>query len=188
MAIIAKASEGNFKKLALPEAGTTQAVCCGVWDLGLQESTFNNETKVQHKIVIAWELEQLIDDPESEYNGKPYMLSNKYTLSLDDRSNLHRDLVAWRGKPFTEEEVKKGFDCTNLYGINCLLSVIHKETPTGTYANISAIMPPTKGMAKMTPVRGKDEAPPKWVETLKAQAVEPMPAGADADEPDFMKD
>ena len=200
MSIIAKASESNFKKLALPEAGTTPAVCCGVWDIGLQESTFNNETKVQHKIVIAWEIAQLIDDAESEYNGKPYMLSNKYTLSLDDRSNLHRDLVAWRGKPFTDEEIDKGVDLEKLYGINCLLNIIHRETATGTYANIASIMPMVKGSEKMTPLRTKDEPAPKWVLNLAENAVQPVPTGADADAydvagypdgdgmPDFMKD
>ena len=187
--IIAKASESNFKKLELPEVGTHQAVCCGVWDVGLQESTFNNETKVQHKIVIAWELDQLINDEESEYHGKPYMISNKYTLSLDDRSNLHRDLVAWRGKPFSEEQIKNGFDVSILYGVNALINIIHRETQTGTYANIASIMPPTKGMEKLTPVRTQDEPAPKWVLKLAEQAVEPMPTGADADDiPDFMKD
>jgi len=189
MTIIAKASEGNFKKLALPEAGTTQAVCCGVWDIGLQESTFNNETKVQHKVVIAWEIEQKIADPDSEYNGKPYMLSNKYTLSLDDRSNLHRDLVAWRGKPFTDDDIKKGVDVSTLYGVNCLLNIIHKETATGTYANIASIMPVTKGMTKITPLRTKDEPAPKWVLNLAESAVEEMPSGAYADDiPDYMRD
>ena len=200
MTIIAKATESNFKKLALPEAGTTQAVCCGVWDIGLQESTFNNETKVQHKVVIAWEIDQLIDDPESEYHGKPYMLSNKYTLSLDDRSNLHRDLVAWRGKPYSDEDIKKGVDLEILYGINCLLNIIHKETPTGTYANIASIMPPIKGSEKLVPLRTKDEPAPKWVLNLAENAVQPVPTGADADAydvagypdgdgmPDFMKD
>ena len=188
--IIAKASESNFKKLELPEVGTHQAVCCGVWDVGLQESTFNNETKVQHKIVIAWELDQLINDEESEYHGKPYMISNKYTLSLDDRSNLYKDLTSWRGKPFTEDEVKTGVDVSKLYGANCFLNIIHKETATGTYANIAAVMPIKKDMDKIASVRTQDESAPTWVLKLAEQAVEPMPTGADADDdvPDFMKD
>ena len=117
------------------------------------------------------------------------MLSNKYTLSLDDRSNLHRDLVAWRGKPYSDEDIKKGVDLEILYGINCLLNIIHKETPTGTYANIASIMPPTKDMKKMTPLRTKDEPAPKWVLNLAENAVSPVPTGADADDdtPDFMK-
>ena len=61
MSIIAKASEKEFENIPLPEAGTVHAVCCGVWDLGMQESTYNGETKLRHKIVIAWELSQLID-------------------------------------------------------------------------------------------------------------------------------
>lgn len=171
--ILAKASEKDFEKFPLPEAGTTQAVCCGVWDLGMQETTFNNETKLRHKIVVAWELNQLINSPESEYNGQPYMLSKTYTLSLYENAALKKDLESWRGKSFTAEEIEHGFDVETLYGINCLIGVAHVSKGDKTYANVSSILPPIKGMEKMIPVRAKTEAPPKWVQEKIAQAVQP---------------
>lgn len=177
--ILAKSSDKEFEKFPLPEAGTTQAVCCGVWDLGMQETTFNNETKLRHKVVIAWELDQLIEAPESEYNGKPYMLSKTYTLSLYENAALKKDLESWRGRSFTADEIAQGFDIETLFGINCLLGVAHVTKGDRTYANVSAILPPTRGMEKMLPVRAKDEAPPKWVMEKQAQAVvaddQPMP-------------
>jgi hypothetical protein len=45
------------------------------------------------------------------------------------------------------------------------------------YANVSAILPLPKNTEKITPVRAKDELPPKWVLEKMAQAVLPeMPA------------
>jgi len=176
MSIIAKGNtESKFPKLPLPEQGTVQGVCCGVWDLGLQKSFYNNKEKVQHKVVIAWEINQIIDVPDSEYHGKPYMLSKTYTLSLYENSNLRKDLESWRGKPFSEADVNNGFDVAGLYGINCLIGVAHKtdeHDPSKVYANISSILPPMKGMEKMIPVRSKDEPAPKWVAEKAAQAVE----------------
>lgn len=179
MSIIAKDSGKNFPKLPLPESGTTQAVCCGVWDLGLQKTSYNGEEKIQHKIVIAWETSQLIDAPDSEYHGKPYMLSKRYTLSLGEQANLRKDLESWRGKPFTADEIQNGFDVEGLYGINCLIGIKHesdKKDPSIVYANVTAILPPTKGMDKLIPVRTKDELAPKWVLEKQAQQVTPFDA------------
>lgn len=172
--IIAKdSSESKFPKLPLPEAGTTQAVCCGVWDLGLQKTTYNGTEKVKHQVVIAWEVVEKINVPESEYHGKPYMLSKTYTVSLYEGANLRKDLESWRGKPFTETEVSEGFDVEKLYGVNCLVGIAHEadHTNTKTYANITAILPLAKGMEKITPLRTREEAAPKWVTEKAAQAV-----------------
>ena len=177
MSIIAKANDGEkFDTIPLPEPGTVQAVCCGVWDLGLQESTYNGETKLRHKIIIAWELAQLIDAPTSEYHGKPYMMSKTYTLSLYDNAALKKDLESWRGKPFTHEEIEAGVDVEKLYGVNCMIGVTHVpgyKDPSKTFAGVSAILPPVKGMERLVPVRKQDEQPPKWVVEKQAQAKEP---------------
>lgn len=172
--IVAKDNEKKFEKLPLPEAGTVQAVCCAVWDLGIQKVTYMGEDKLQHKVIIAWEIAQLIDAPESEYNGKPYMLNKKYTLSIGEKANLRKDLESWRGKPFTSEELKSGVDLESLYGVNCLIGVKHEEKNGVTYANVTALLPLAKGMTKIQPVRAKDEQPPKWVMEKIAEAV-PQP-------------
>jgi len=183
MSLIAKDnSESKFAKLPLPEAGTTQAVCCAVWDLGLQKTSYKGEEKIQHKIMIAWEIAQLIEAPESEYNGKPYMLKKKYTLSLGDKANLRKDLESWRGLPFTEAEIRGGFDIEKLYGANCLLGIKHEaahDDATKIYANVTAILPLQKGTEKIKPIRARNEEPPKWVKDIQAQAVQPTDFGDD---------
>lgn len=171
MSLIAKDTTGDkFPKLPLPEAGTQQAVCCAVWDLGLQLSSFKNEDgsdKHQHKIIIAWEITQKIDAPESEYHGKPYMLNKKYTLSLGEKANLRKDLESWRGRPFAAEELQNGFDLEKLYGANCYIGIKHeadRNDPSKVYANVTALLPLPKGVEKINPVRARDEAAPKWVQ------------------------
>ena len=181
MSIIAKTNgEKEFQKLPLPEPGTTLAVCCGVWDLGLQQTGFidpkTGTNKVQHKVIIAWEIEQKIDELTSEYHGKPYMLNKKYTLSLGEKATLRKDLESWRGKPFGKEELESGFDVEKLYGINCLIGITHepdRNDPSKVYARVTAILPPARGMEKLTPVRAKDELPPKWVQEKQQQALQP---------------
>jgi len=186
--IIAKDTTGTqFPKLPLPEAGTTQAVCCAVWDLGLQKKEYMGEMKTQHKIIIAWEITELIMVQESEFYGKPYMLSKTYTLSLGEKANLRKDLESWRGQPFTDEDLKKGFDVERLYGVNCLIGIKHepdRNNPAKIYANVTAILPLTKGTEKITPFRTRDEAPPKWVqEKIDAQVKQVEPPAAPDENP-----
>lgn len=167
-------SESKFAKPPLPEAGTTQAVCCAVWDLGLQKTSYAGEEKIQHKIIVAWEITEKINAPESEYHGKPYMLNKKYTLSLGDKANLRKDLESWRGLPFSTDELQNGFDLEKLYGTNCYIGIKHepdRNDPSKVYANVTAILPIPKGMEKITPLRARDELPPKWVQEKIAQAV-----------------
>jgi hypothetical protein len=167
-------SESKFAKLPLPEAGTTQAVCCAVWDLGLQKTSYNGKEKIQHKIIIAWEITEKINAPESEYNGKPYMLNKKYTLSLGDKANLRKDLESWRGLPFSSDELQNGFDIEKLYDANCYIGIKHepdRNDASKVYANVTAILPIPKSMEKITPLRARDEPPPKWVQEKISQAI-----------------
>lgn len=175
MPIIAQDNGNKFPKLPLPESGTVQAVCCGVWDLGLQKTSYNGEEKIQHKIIVAWEIAEKINAPESEYHGKPYMLNKKYTLSLGEQATLRKDLESWRGKPFTSEEITSGFDVEKLYGVNCYIGITHepdRKDASVVYANVTAILPLPKGIEKISPERAHDEAPPKWVVEKQAQAVD----------------
>ncbi len=174
MPILAKSSDKEFEKFPLPDEGTVQAVCAGVWDLGMQKTVYNGNEKIQHKVVIAWEINQMIDSPESEYHGKPYMLSKTYTLSLFENATLRRDLQSWRGKEFTEAEINAGVDVEKLYGVNCLVGVAHVTKGDKTYANITSILPLLKGVEKIKPVRLQNEIPPKWVIEKQTQAVEPV--------------
>jgi hypothetical protein len=62
-------------------------------------------------------------------------------LSWSDKANLRLDLQAWRGKPFTQEEMRR-FDLKNILGAWCMLNVIERQGSNGkTYSNVQTITP-----------------------------------------------
>lgn len=145
---IAKES-GNFTPLP---AGTHQARCYGVIDLGTQHSELYADA---WKVMILWETphERITMDKEE----RPMTISKEYTLSLSKKSNLRKHLETWRGRVFTKEELE-GFDVANVIGAPCLLSVTHKESGSGnTYAAIEAVSAVPKGM----------DVPPLFHKTVK---------------------
>ena len=124
-------------------AGTHVARCCWVIDLGTQTTEWMGKKKKQPKILIAWELSnELMDD------GRPFTVSNRYTLSLFEQAVLRQHLESWRGKSFTEDDVNGGFDVKNILGAYCMLNIIHKQSNGKTYANVGGVMTLPKGMPK----------------------------------------
>src|SRR4051812_36598392 len=143
MGLIAKDSGGgNFKRVP---AGVFIGRCFSLIDLGTQLTDGQYGQKLQHKIRIGWEL--FGDDEEGmplmvDVDGKdmPMTISKSYTVSLHEKSGLRRDLAAWRGKDFTDEEAK-GFDVSKLIGAYCMLNVTTSETNGKTYSNVAGITP-----------------------------------------------
>jgi hypothetical protein len=131
--------------------GLQQGVCCDVVDLGLRVTPWGPKEKVE----IRW----ILDSVDSK--GRGFMVSARYTNSLNEKATLRRHLEAWRGKKFTPEEVKNGWDLEKLLGANGQLQVVHKLGEDGTtYANVHTVVPLGKGMPKMeipsSYVRAKD--------------------------------
>lgn len=127
---------------------TYQAVCYAVYDIGTHFSPIYE--KKSHKIIIIWELPELMIEFERDGEKKtaPRVISKEYTLSIGEKSNLRKDLQCWRGRPFTDEELER-FELKNLLGANCLLQIINTKKENGNiYSNISAILPLMKGMTK----------------------------------------
>lgn len=167
MSIIAKKSDSENNIKIIP-AGTYQGVCYAVHDIGNQKVVWQNQEKIKHQVIIAFEIDKLIET-DGEYKGKRYVLSKKYTLSLSEKANLRKDLESWSGQSMKAYE-KSGYDLEKLIGKNCMLSVVHTNASNGnTYANIGAIMGCPKGVQTMTPEN--DGSPPEWVQKLQAQAI-----------------
>lgn len=130
---------GDFE---LPPAGTHLAVCYRVIDLGTQQGEWKGQPKLQHKIMISWELPS---EPMSD--GKPFAISQFYTFSSYERARLRQDLEGWRGKAFTEADFGPGgFDIKNILGKACLLNIVHADKNGSTYANIASVSAVPKGM------------------------------------------
>jgi hypothetical protein len=145
MAIIAKQeNENTFSPI--PE-GVHTAQCYAIVDLGIHYS--EKFDKKAHKVQVMWEL----PEEKYEYEGEelPRVISKEYTLSLGEKANLRKDLQAWRGKAFTDEELQ-GFDLKNVLGKGCQLQIIHTEKNGKTYSNIASIMGLPKGMKMGEPI------------------------------------
>lgn len=130
----------NFE---LPPEGSHLAVCYRVIDLGTQKQDWQGQTKLYRKVLLSWELPQ-----EKMEDGRPFAISQRYTLSSSEKAKLRKDLEAWRGKKFTPEDFgPNGFDIKNVLGKGCLLGIVHNQKDDKTYANIAAIMSLPKGTA-----------------------------------------
>lgn len=128
--------------MPIPE-GTHLGVCYLLVDLGVQyNEVFKNSSR---KVLLGWEIPG--ETIETEEGTKNRTISNRYTASLNESSNLRRDLSAWRGRDFTEEELEE-FNLRNIVGKSCLLNIIHKTKNGKTFANIQSIMALPKGMQK----------------------------------------
>ena len=148
-------------------AGLHHAVCVDVVDLGIEVSDKyfdkdGNPTKA-HKIKIVWQVDEQMDD------GRRFIISKKFTLSLNDKATLRKFLESWRGIPFTAKDLSQGFDVEKLVGVNCTLQVL--QTEDGKYTNVSNIMPPPKGAELIRP---------ESYTRVKDREEETKPAGFDA--------
>ena len=143
MAFIATDSGGgNFKRVP---PGAYIGRCYSLIDLGTQLSTGQFGEKMQHKIKLSWELFGEDEDGNPltiDVDGKdmPLTISKSYTVSLHEKAGLRKDLAAWRGRDFTDDEAK-AFDVAKLLGAYCMVNVTQSESNGKTYSNVAGLTP-----------------------------------------------
>ncbi len=125
MALIAK---GGKHFTPAPE-GLWPAVCVDVVDLGMVMTTWGEK----HKCRIVWELSEKMPD------GRLFIASKQYTLSLHEKASLYKDLKSWRGRPFTPEELD-AFDVEKVLGAPCQVLITQEEKDGMVYGNVTTIM------------------------------------------------
>lgn len=129
---------GTFEQAPV---GAHVARCIKLIDIGTHHGEYEGVPNVRHQIIVGWELPgELIQT--GEYAGQPFTVSEFYTLSLSEKSKLRPMLESWRGKPFTELELK-GFDLKNLLGKPCMVQVGRNKKDR---AKVQAVMSLPKGM------------------------------------------
>lgn len=138
MSLTASDSGSNYTP---PPAGTYRAVCTGVVDMGTQTHA-QYGSRVQ--VLLTWEIDELTDE------GTPYRVHRRFTRSLHEKSTLRAVLQSWRGRAFSDEELK-GFDLRNILGKPCMLSVVHTVNDGRTYANIASVSSLLKGSEPLQP-------------------------------------
>jgi len=158
---VSSKGESSFE---LIPSGTHYAVCTRVLNLGEQKTNFGQSPK--HFLGFDVPTVRVEWEKDGVKNEGPGFIGARYTSSLSPKAILRQHLEAWRGRAFTEEELK-GFDLFNLLGVSCMLSVTHTED--GKYANISAIMGMPPGSNKVIPeseLLGYDPSEPNAAEVF----------------------
>ena len=197
MSITATATQ-NFEPIPL---GVHAAICVGLFDLGTSiNEMFGNRA---HRVCITWEFPQiriqLIKD--GEILELPRQLSQLFTLSLSEKANLRKVLTSWRGRSFTDGELR-GFDLKAILGKPCSISILHDHKNGKTYSKIGAVLPPmVKGIKAESPLLSYDfdvngrnipEGVPQWIrnEIIKSdewiRLTTPGPKHRTDDVPDFI--
>lgn len=148
-------TESTFK---LPPSGSHLGRLYRILDLGTQKVEWQGAIKMQRKLMFSFELHGEDNDGQAltTNDGKPLMISKRYTMSLGEQSTLRKDLESWRGKKFTAEELL-GFDLNVLLGKFAMCNVTHNDREGKTYANLSGLSQVPAALKKMAEPTGVNE-------------------------------
>jgi hypothetical protein len=138
--MIVTGSNSERKQFQIAPAGTHLARLYRIIDLGTQMREFEGKVTMNRKAKFFFELhgEDAEGKPLTTTDGKPLIQSKEYTVSLNEKANLRRDLEAWRGKAFSDEELK-GFSLKNILGHFCMVNISHRPKGDVTYADLKGI-------------------------------------------------
>jgi hypothetical protein len=148
-------TESTFK---LPPSGSHLGRLYRILDLGTQKVEWQGAIKMQRKLMFSFELHGEDNDGQAltTNDGKPLMISKRYTMSLGEQSTLRKDLESWRGKKFTAEELL-GFDLNVLLGKLAMCNVTHNDREGKTYANLSGLSQVPAALKKMPEPTGVND-------------------------------
>lgn len=141
------ATTNSAPKELIP-AGNYIARCYQMIQIGHVKEVILGEVKTLNKVRIGWELPTETKVFNVEKGEQPFVISEEYTLSMHEKSNLRKMLASWRGKDFSLEE-SNSFDITKLLGVACMVNIIHrpaKSDPSRMYQKIGSVSPIPKGM------------------------------------------
>ncbi len=109
---------GSFEN---PPTGTHVGRAIKIIDIGTQRSEYMGEPTVRRQIIFGWELPNTLMK-----DGRPFTISRFYTASKNEKATLRIHLEAWRGRAFTDEELKN-FDLKNVLDKTCYLSIVEDK-------------------------------------------------------------
>lgn len=149
--------------------GTHAARCIRLIDLGTQEGEYQGKPTLRNQVLMMFELpnEMMDTDPP-----KPFIVSKFYTNSLGEKANLRKDLVTWRGRDFTAEELHQ-FDLQAVLGAPCLLSVVPKGNGKDG-VKIAGVMKLPKGQ-EIPPATNEPSA--FWLDEFNQEAFDGLSDG-----------
>jgi hypothetical protein len=121
------------KPRVLPPAGNHIARCVQMIDLGTQEVNYpGSEPYETRKIYVAWELPLKKHEFKKENGPEPFFVGQEFTVSFGSKGKLRGFLEDWRGRQYTDKELKEtGVDLSKLVNAPCRLNIIHGLTQKG---------------------------------------------------------
>jgi hypothetical protein len=133
-----KVSGSQGSDFQMPEPGTYVARCIKLVDLGTQYGEYQGKPTARRQVVLEWELPtELIVG--GEWDGSPMTVRKFYTRSLFESSTLRHDLMNWRGRDFTPEELEC-FDLEAIMGAPCQLTLSATDNGRRKITAVSKLM------------------------------------------------
>jgi hypothetical protein len=133
---------GSSNRQIAPE-GSYPARCYQIIDLGTTEQGGNFPGK-KRKVQFLFELPTELAVFDEAKGSQPYYVRSIYTLSMNEKALLRRDLSAWMGKKLSDAEAAK-LDIFKMLGKTCMVNIAHVTKGENTYANIISFAPLMKG-------------------------------------------
>jgi len=140
---------GSSNRQIAPE-GSYPARCYQIIDLGTTEQGGNFPGK-KRKVQFLFELPTELAVFDEDKGKQPYYVRSIYTLSMNEKALLRRDISAWMGKKITDDQAKK-LDIFTLLGKTCMVNIAHVTKGENTYANIISFAPLMKGYECPAPI------------------------------------
>lgn len=203
---VSSSGGGNYPERKPIEAGAYAAVCDMIVDVGVQPSP-GGQYAPKRTVLLRFQIPEVRVEftKDGETRSLPAVISRTVGLSLNEKSTLYGLLTSWRGRAFTQDELKK-FDLGKVAGKPAFINVTHSVKGDRTYANLTSIMPLPKSMTAPA-LEGEalvfsTDAPnpdvfdklPTWVQDkianriVEAKAAPQKPAAQPAAEQPFVDD
>lgn len=160
----------NSKTFEQPDAGVFLGTIIDVVDLGIVKTQFGDKPKIR----IVW----VLDKNDSE--GRAFQVIGTYTQSMNEKSNLFKDVKDILGKPPAVP-----FESEELVGKSNQLFLAKNQDGAGkTFTNVKGILPlPAGATGPAAPkdfVRNKDKQKNGNGQTSNGQAAPAQQAAAQA--------
>lgn len=147
--------------------GQFVAQCVDCINVGEKVEEYNGSKEVLQKCVLVFRTGEL--NPET---GESLDISKEFTVSMGEKANLRKFLEMWRGKQYTNEQVKEGVPLHKLTGNYGLITVAHKVSGKGNlYAIIAACVGIPKQLEANKPVFGQYTRADFWEKRKKEYAA-----------------
>ena len=144
-----KVTAGASSGFVDPPVGTHVSICVKIIDIGTQQGEWQGKPTSRRQVIIGWELPfELME--EGEKAGMPFTVNRWYTFSIGDKANLRHDLVNWRTRDFTPEELE-GFELSGILGKPGTVTISENEQGRRRVTGVGALPRGTKVPKQVNP-------------------------------------